>query len=392
MPKNFDKIAVNFNFDPVKDYLLQLPIVYLIALSILALALLVQLFYYLFFYVRVAVKRQPSHSRPDQEPVSIVICARDEENNLRNNLPIILEQAYPNYEVVVVNDCSQDDTADVLSALQERYKHLKVTTIKLDEKFSHGKKLALTIGIKAASHDFMLLTDADCTPTSQSWLHLMQENFIPSCEVTIGYGAYEKKHGALDKLIRCDTFFIGLQYLGFALAGIPYMGVGRNLAYRKSTFFNNKGFASHYNLPSGDDDLFVSEVANKKNTLVEYRPNTITRSEQVSSFDSWVWQKLRHSITASRYKKSIKLLIWLEPISRVIFYATIIYLIAFTPLVWIGVGVFAFRLVLQSIIFKVAQNRLQEKNLFIYSLLYDFASPFLYAFLGMKKTFSPKWN
>lgn len=392
MPKNFDKIAVNFNINLVKDFLLQLPISLVIVLSIATGALLIQLFYYLFFYARVAVKRQPKHSHPDQEPVSIVICARDEEENLRNNLPLILEQAYPNYEVIVVNDCSTDDTADVLSAFQERYKHLKVTTIKPDEKFTHGKKLALTIGIKAASNDFMLLTDADCTPTSQSWLHLMQENFIPSCEVTIGYGGYKPKAGALDKLVRCDTFFIGLQYLGFALAGFPYMGVGRNLAYRKSTFFNNKGFASHYNLPSGDDDLFVSEVANKRNTLVEYRPDTITRSEQVSSFNSWMWQKLRHSITASRYRKSVKFLIWLEPISRVILFASAIYLIAFTSLIWMGVGALGLRLIIQSIIFKVAQNRLLEKNLFLYSLIYDFASPFLYAFLGLKKTFSPKWN
>ena len=392
MPKIFDKIAVNFNITPVEDFFTQLPIHQTIILSILAAALFIQLFYYLFFYARVTVKRQPKHSRPDQDPVSIVICARNEEENLRNNLPVILEQAYPQYEVVVVNDCSEDGTADLLSDLQERYKNLRVTTIKPDEKFTHGKKLALTIGIKAAQYDFMLLTDADCCPASSSWLHMMQENFIPSCEVTIGYGAYKQKKGALDKLVRCDTFFIGLQYLGFGLAGIPYMGVGRNLAYRKSTFFNNRGFASHYNLSSGDDDLFVSEVSTKKNTLVEYRPQTITHSEQVSSFNSWMWQKLRHSVTAARYKKSVKLLIWLEPISRVLLFAAATFLIGFTPLIWIGVGAIGFRLIIQSIIFKVAQNRLLEKNLFIYSLAYDFVSPFLYAFLGLKKTFSPKWN
>jgi len=392
MPKNFDKIALNFNRSTVEDFLSQQPIHLWIILGILVTTLLIQLFYYLFFYARVAVKRQPKHSHPHQEPVSIVICARDEEENLRNNLPIILEQEYPNYEVVVVNDCSEDGTADLLSAFQTRYKHLKVTTIKPDEKFTHGKKLALTIGIKAATNDFLLLTDADCAPTSKSWLHLMQENFIPSCEVAIGYGAYAPKKGALDKLVRCDTFSIGLQYLGFALAGIPYMGVGRNLAYRKSTFFQNRGFASHYNLPSGDDDLFVSEVANKKNTLVEYRPDTITRSEQVSSFDSWVWQKLRHSTTASHYKKGIKMLVWLEPTSRVLLFIAAIYIIAFSELIWVGVGALGFRLIIQGIIFKAAQNRLLEKNLFLYSLLYDLTSPFLYAFLGLKKTFSPKWN
>ncbi|SDC18205.1 Glycosyltransferase, catalytic subunit of cellulose synthase and poly-beta-1,6-N-acetylglucosamine synthase [Williamwhitmania taraxaci] len=392
MPKNFDKIAVNFNSRNVEQLLLQLPLYQIFILITLAATLFIQLFYYLFFYARVAVKRQPQHSRPDQEPVSIVICARNEEENLRKNLPLIMEQAYPEYEVVVVNDCSEDGTADILSNFQKQYNNLRVTTVKVDEKFTHGKKLALTIGIKAAQHEFLLLTDADCYPNSTSWLHLMQENFIPTCNVTIGYGAYKPKKGALDKLVRCDTFFIGLQYLSFALAGIPYMGVGRNLAYRKSTFFANRGFASHYQLPSGDDDLFVSEVANGKNTLVEYRPQTITHSEQVSNFNAWTWQKLRHSVTSSRYKKGIKTLIWMEPITRVLLFATAIFLIAFTPLIWVGTGALVLRFIIQAIIFKVAQNRLLEKNLFLYSLAYDFASPFLYAFLGLKKTFSPKWN
>ncbi|HUW07623.1 MAG TPA: glycosyltransferase [Williamwhitmania sp.] len=393
MPKNFNKIAVTFKVSQVKDFFLQLPIYQLVILSALLLSLLLQLFFYLFFYVRVAKKRHPKHSLPDQNPVSIIICARNEEQNLKANLPGILEQSYPDFEVVVVDDCSEDGTADILKVFAQQYKNLKITTIKPDDKFSHGKKLALTIGIKAAKHELVLLTDADCSTTSKYWLSHMQENFILSCDVVLGYGGYKPQGGYLDKIIRCDTFFIGLNYLSFALAGMPYMGVGRNLAYRKATFFNNKGFASHYKLISGDDDLFVHEVATKKNTLVEYRPGTVMQSEQVRSFGAWVWQKLRHSTTAQHYRKGTRFLLWAEPISRVAFYTLFVLLLTLPfPLYWIGLGAFLLRTIIQATIIKMAQNRLMEKNLFLYSLIYDVISPFLYAFLGIKKTLSPKWN
>ncbi len=393
IPKNFDKIAVNFIRPSVKDFILQLPIYQLVILSTLILSLVIQLFFYLFFFARVAKKRHPKHSLPDQEPVTVLICARNEEKNLKAHLPKILEQSYPDFEVVVVDDCSEDSTPDILKEFAQRYKNLKITTIKPDEKFSHGKKLALTIGVKAAQNELLLLTDADCAPTNNSWLSHMQENFINTCEVVIGYGGYKPQKGFLDKIIRCDTFYIGLNYLSFALAGIPYMGVGRNLAYRKSTFFRNKGFASHYKLISGDDDLFVHEVATRKNTLVEYRPGSTVQSEQVRTFNAWVWQKLRHTTTAEYYRKGIRFLLWAEPISRVAFYTLFILLLTMPfPLYWIGLGAFFLRTTIQALIIKMAQNRLAEKNLFLYSLVYDVVSPFLYAFLGIKKTLSPKWN
>jgi Glycosyltransferases, probably involved in cell wall biogenesis len=393
MPKNFDKIAVNYNTSNVKDFIIQLPIYQSVIVILFFLSLLIQLFYYLFFYVRLTKKRQPRHSLPDQEPVTILICARNEEQNLKAHLPSIMEQNYPNFEVVVVDDCSEDGTADILKAFTQQYKNLKITTIKPDEKFSHGKKLALTIGIKAAKNELLLLTDADCLPTDKYWLSHMQENFITSCEVVLGYGGYKQEKGLLDKIIRCDTFFIALNYLSFALAGIPYMGVGRNLAYRKSTFFNNKGFASHYMLRSGDDDLFINEVANKKNTLVEYRPGTLIESEQEKSFGAWIWQKIRHSTTAEHYRTGSKYLLWIEPISRLTFYTLFILMLTMPfPLYWVGIGTYLLRTTIQAIVIKMAQNRLAERNLFIYSLLYDIISPFLYAFIGIKKTLSPKWN
>jgi poly-beta-1,6-N-acetyl-D-glucosamine synthase len=362
-----------------------------VILCILLFALLVQLVYYVFIYSRVQLF-DPSRKKYTniQEPVSIVICARNEAENLTNNLPLILEQDYPDFEVVVVNDCSDDNTQAVLEKFQEEYPRLKTTLIKHDEKFTHGKKLALTLGVKGAKNEWLLLTDADCQPSGKQWLSTMQRNFTDTTEVVLGYGGFNKEKGFLNKLIRFDTLFIALQYLSFAIIKIPYMGVGRNLAYRKSTFIRNKGFATHAHLQSGDDDLFVNEVSNGKNTTVEFDAKSYTRSIPKKKFKQWTNQKRRHFSTSSHYKFRFKFLLGAELFSRLLFYASIILLII-NPTTWIiGVSAYIFRLIIQLIIFNGAMNKLNEKKLLIFSILFDFILPLISIFLYLVQTSNSK--
>ena len=213
---------------------------------------------------------------------------------LRKYIHVVLEQVYPDFEVIVVNDCSWDESGIYLEELQNKYKHLKIVTIKEQEKYRHAKKFALTLGIKSAKNDILLFTDADCMPASSTWIRDMHAHFNSGTEIVLGYGSYRKEKGFLNKMIRFDTFFIALQYFSFALTGMPYMGVGRNLSYRKSLFFGTKGFARHYHLLSGDDDLFVNENATDKNTEIEIQPDSFTYSDPKKTFGEWFRQKARH--------------------------------------------------------------------------------------------------
>lgn len=381
----------------MKDLLFELSEYELVLLGVLAIFLVIQLFYYLFFYLRVALAHRSTEIQQDADlpPVSIVICARDEELNLKAFLPSVLEQDYPNYEVVVVNDCSTDDTDVLLDLFSRKYQHLRFTTIKQDYKFSHGKKLALTIGIKAAKHEWLLLTDADCKPASNLWLATMASRFNADTEVVLGYGGYFPKKGILNKLIRFDSFFIALQYLGFAMAGKPFMGVGRNLAYRKELFFRNKGFASHAHIFSGDDDLFIHEVANKKNTKVEFRHQSHTLSNPKETFKAWFQQKKRHFTTGPHYRGSIKLALALEPLSRLFFWSLAIFLLTFPNLLWIVLATIGFRLLVNGVIIKIAMNRLNERKIFIPSLVYDLLSPLFHFAIHVANRLTPrrsKWN
>ncbi|MBU8892852.1 MAG: glycosyltransferase [Bacteroidales bacterium] len=358
------------------NFLIENPIyIILVAFGI---AFLIQLHFYLFYYLRILFGRRRTNVKNKKEPVSVIICARNEEANLEKNLPSILNQDYPDYEVIVVNDCSEDESEFVLERFQKKYKHLKTTTIKQDEKFYHSKKLALTIGIKAAKNDLLLLTDADCIATNDKWVEKMQNSFTDKTEIVLGYGGYAREKKLINNLIRFDTLFIALQYLTFALARKPYMGVGRNLAYRKSLFFKNKGFASHNHIISGDDDLFVNEVSTKKNTNIEISRESITLSQAESSFSGWFKQKKRHISTGKLYKSGIKWRLFCENTSRVSFYVLFTLSMLWFKEFYIYIsGVFAFRILMQLVIFKVAMKRLNEKYLLIPSLLYDILMPFI---------------
>ena len=339
------------------------------------LVLIIQLCYYYFLYLRVAFYKRTPHLK--KHSVSVIICARNEAENLRNNLPSVLEQKHKNYEVIVVNDCSTDDTDEVIGEYIMKYSHLRTTNISPDKKFTHGKKLALTVGIKAAKHEWLVFTDADCKVHSNQWLNRLQENFTDNKEIVLGYGGYFKRKGLLNAYIRYDTLVIAMQYLSFALSGMPYMGVGRNLAYRKSLFFKNKGFASHYGILSGDDDLFVNETANKSNTAVEFHPDSHTCSIPKQTWASWTKQKRRHFSTARRYKSKHIFWLGLEPLTRLLFYLTFGYLIGLNIFTIFVLSSCVFRLLSQLIIIKLTMNRLREKGLLLSLVVFDIISLFI---------------
>ncbi len=295
--------------------------------------------------------------------VSVVICAHNEYHHLIHTLPQILEQDYPLFEVVVVDHASDDDTAFLLSELTDKYKHLKVVSIKKDLNFFTGKKFPLSIGIKSASHEIILLTDADCRPAGNQWIRLMQEAFINDKEIILGYGAYEKRKGILNALIRFETVQVAIQYLSFAMAGIPYMGVGRNLAYRKSLFYQEKGFISHYRISSGDDDLFINRVARKKNTGVQRDPGAFTYSEPKISTGKWFTQKRRHMTTGSHYRFIHKFLLGLYSSTQLLFWLFLVLLLAWN-FAWLFVlSVLLLKWVSQYVVVGRCMNRLQEKQL-----------------------------
>lgn len=332
---------------------------------------LVQLLYYFLVFSKLAFYKENKTKDIEYLPVSVIISAHNEDFNLQKNLPVILEQKYPNFEVVVVNHASNDNTFDVLRDLQFKYNNLNVVTIKQDLNFFKGKKFPLSIGIKSAKHEILLLTDADCKPNSDHWIEKMVSNYNAETELVLGYGPYNKSKGFLNMLIRYDTIMIALQYFSFALIGMPYMGVGRNLSYRKSTFYKNKGFTSHYSISSGDDDLFVKQVATKRNTKIEVSEKSFMYSEPKNKFIDWVKQKQRHLSTGKAYSNHFKILLGSFSISQILFYVTLLILIFGGKLLISALSVMLITLISRLFIQKKAASRLGENQILLFSLFGD---------------------
>ena len=339
---------------------------------------LVQVFYYLYFFLRLAMYKPKPKTISQTHPVSVIVCARDEAANLVKNLPGVLIQQYrTTHEVIVVDDNSFDDTKYLLEEFQKSYKQLHAVQLKQEAKFIPGKKFPLSVGIKTAKYEIVLLTDADCVPASEFWIEKMQETYDADTEIVLGYGAFHKRKGLLNKLIRWETFHTALQYLSYALAGTPYMGVGRNLSYKKSVFFRNKGFTSHNHIPSGDDDLFINKSATRYNTRINIDKDAFTLSSPAKTWGQWIKQKNRHYSTGKYYKTSHKFLLGLYSITHFLFYPLLVLGLIFYNWQY-ALIVFGVRFLIQAIVLYPGMKKLNEKDLYPWFLFIDIWMFFYY--------------
>lgn len=298
-------------------------------------------------------------------PVSVIVCAKNEAENLKEIIPLLQSQQYSNFEIVLINDASYDASLDIMESFSLKDPRIKIVDVKNNEAFWGNKKYALTLGIKAAKNDYLLFTDADCRPVSDQWISEMTKHFSNQHTLILGYSPYRKiKNSFTNLLVRFETFLTAMSYFAFAKAGMPYMGVGRNLAYHRSEFYNSNGFINHMEVRSGDDDLFINEVSTKKNTTLCYAENAFTVSHPPESFVGWFRQKRRHVSTAKHYKFKHQFLLASNYILKVSFWVLAIILLSFLyewPIVLIAIGV---RLLAQYIVFLAAAKRLKcQKSL-----------------------------
>ena len=340
----------------------------------------VQLVYYTTFLVAFSSKK-PKHKLSTSIPISIIICSKNESENLKENIPYYLNQDYPEFELVLINDNSSDSTLETIEEFKNQHKNIKIVDVKPIEKYWGNKKYALTLGIKAASHEFLLFTDADCKPASKHWIREMASHFSKSKNLVLGYGSYLKTKGILNKLIRYETFITAIQYLGFANIGIPYMGVGRNLAYRKSLFLNHSGYMTHMHINSGDDDLFVNAVANETNTTISLDQKSFTISIPKQTFREWTTQKRRHISTAKYYKAKHKLILSIFYLSNLFFWTLAIILLSFTFLWKIVLGILIIRIMFQLICMRTPSKIFDEKQLLALAPFLEFFLIFFQLYL-----------
>jgi cellulose synthase/poly-beta-1,6-N-acetylglucosamine synthase-like glycosyltransferase len=320
----------------------------------------IQVIYFAVFLIALSRKGHAETSEP--QPVSIIVCAHDEEQNLRELIPALLKQDHPAFELVIVNDRSNDGTFDFLLEETRKDPLLKMVNIESTPAHVNGKKFAITLGIKAAKYDWVLLTDADCRPHTDQWIKSVSQHFNTEKEFALGYSAYIKKPGFLNLFIRFETLFTAIQYLGCALTGNPYMGVGRNLAYRKTVFLNNKGFNNFLSVTGGDDDLFVNQHATAKNTGVALGPDALVYSIPKTTLKEFYRQKVRHLSVGKKYRMKHQLLLSFFFLTHLLtwFLGLPLLLTGVSAIIWVA-SALVFRTLLFSITAHQAALRFGQK-------------------------------
>lgn len=406
----------------------------IVLLSALAAMFVAQVYWYSRYLaaparkLRKGTKDKVQSTKEDECPgVTVVLCAHNERENLSNYLQALLTQDYPAYEVIVVDDGSEDDTRAVIESYMTRDERLHMTFVPYGARVGSTKKLALTLAAKAAQYDYLLLTDADCCPESDQWIRRMMEGFGEvqsdkvqnTKDIVLGFSPYFETEGHVNRLVRFDTLFNGLHYLGAALCGHPYMGVGRDLAYRKSMFFESGGFTHLMTNRAGDDDLFVNHVATRENTAVVLSRDSYTWSPAKESLREWWQQKRRHLSVSPAYREETKIRLALEPLSRGLFYALVVGIIVYqsslltdqisdlttndsllttllSVVLWplyMAVGLFLIRWILQTAILNVSARRMGLRRFNMFTVLwFDIVLPLINLWmLIVPKKDNKKW-
>lgn len=336
---------------------------------------LVQLVVWHGLYGKLARYRPPVLA-PNNRPVSVILCARNAAALLQMNLPAVLEQNHPDFEVLVVDDDSDDTTPVILKRFQDRYRHLRV--LRHSPKTQPGKKAALSMGIRHARYEQLVFTDADCRPESRDWLHGLTQHWTPGIEIVLGYGPYYKKSGILNYWIRFETVHTAMQYFSMALAGRPYMGVGRNLAWNRSLFLKTGGFAAHEHLASGDDDLLVNAAGQAGNTAICLERGSFVFSEAETSWKNWWRQKQRHLSAGHFYRLQDKVWLGVLALSQALHYFLLTALL-FTDFGTISAAFYAIRMASAFPVFRKILCRLREEQLLVWFPLFDALLAFYFA-------------
>lgn len=367
-------------------------IIPLILLVLFAASFVYMAVHYGIYYLRVGLyhanKQKQSPYNNAKPTVSVVLMAKNAEKQLTNNLTYLLEQNYPNLEVVVVDYTSFDNTQYVLQLFKNNYPdRLKIVRFDEDVNQYKGKKFPLSIGIQSAKNDIILLTEIDCVPKSFDWVEKIVAPFgNPKTKIVLGYCGLESRNTLTNALEQYENLSHSAMMFGSAMMHRPYCGVGRNMAYRRDFFFEKNGFIQHYNIPYGDDDLFVNKNANKTNTAICLDSEAFMTTNAPKTFGQWTDQRRKTYSTIKHYRSSDKTRLLLKNLAIALFYLCGILLYIAKPLPILGIvllGTLAVKTAWQ-ITCAVKASRLLNIKTYIsalsplFEIYFVFANTFLY--------------
>jgi len=308
-------------------------------------------------------------------------------------IPRLKQQEYQDFEIIIADDRSDDGTYEFIAHEAKFSEKLRVIRVKNKPDHINGKKFALYLGIESAKNSQIVLTDADCEPNSNLWLKSIANGFTEGKSIVIGYSQYLKRKGLLNHFIRYETLITGIQYIGMALLGKPYMGIGRNLAYKKSFFIENKGFNGFEEIVGGDDDLFINKYATSRNCTIALGYDAITLSQPKESIKDYFYQKIRHLSVGKYYKAIDKIILGIFILTTVGFWILIIPLMIAGFMPFILLTAVILKILLMTLLFSVSLKKLGDRINLWGIVILDIIFAYYYIFIGFSTLFAKriKW-
>lgn len=353
----------------------------------------IQLAYYYIVYGKFVFRRKKEALSLREVPLSVVVVVRDNASQVLQTLPRLLEQQYPNYEIVVVNDrCPDEQSLFAINEYRKRYSNVKFIDLRDAVSTSRGYKMATSMGIKCASYDNIVVTGPDCLPSSEHWLANISQKFQNSKKIVLGYSTFIKRKTPYNIFLHFDKVVGALQYFSHALWNSTYRGDFNNIAFARNLFYNQKGFTSFNHLEWGEEDLFISRIATPTNVSVEYSPESSIIKQNIPSYGYWRLHKISLFYTRKFNSLKNKLLLSFYNITNLLFYTLLVFGIVFClkapAILYSIIGVAVARIASLYIVFGIGAKKLNERQIIPHLLFYDL----LFSILNPLYWLSSKFN
>lgn len=362
----------------------------IIGISILLLVVVIQLYFYLFYYkkpISFFYKQKENYAKQNSNvpSVSVIIVAKNESENLEKNIPYILNQEYSNFEVIVVNDGSTDESQFYLELLSKQDTRLYTTFLPQTEDKENDRRriLCMTLGIKAAKNEILLFTDAGSCPNSVNWISSMVRNIKDKKEIAIGYSKLNAPKSFWGKICNFDNLLFSLQYLSMAIKRKPFIGSYNNIAYRKNVFFENKGFSQTLNYEYAEE-VFLNRIMTSENTEVVLSQDSFVNID-LENYSHWKTLKRVYCRSKKYFKNYTPKRFRLESFTRYLIYAVTLCLGVYSIIreLWLYLGcailLFLIRNLVQILILKKSSKHFEIKPMYLFLPIADLLQP-LYNF------------
>ena len=353
---------------------------------------LIQLFYQLLM-AHFSLSGKKKDKPVDYPSFSIIVPSRNYEENLRELIPTLLEQDYPDFEVVVVDDCSYDGTEWYLNELKLQSNKLKTSRIIQETDFPNA--LAITIGIRAASKEWLIFLNPLCRVSGRDWLKSFSEELNPKSEAAFGFVNYTNSYGSMRKFIKYENFDSFILYGSARYLGLSMPITDMNVAYKREQFLSRRGFAAVLDSPFSENELYLNKISNRSNSV--YLQNKSTAVSFVGDTDWYDGMnfKKKQLLLKKKFTVGQSIFLWTNTISRLVFDISMIALLILSPWrIWVA-GIWLLKIIHELVWGIVSMKRLGEKNLFPGLLIFRSIIPLFNSIISINQLFTGqkrKWK